>query len=255
MIHAAAAIRQETQPGPRLPARSLGNYTQAPLLPIHLAPNDLPPSAEGRLYHNLLDEGWTKARIKKYHGAGHPRIANRLAIHQLPPEVQAMYDDGRLPLMSAGHLLAIPGENDRLTLARLLAGRDLPLARVEALAALVARGGIDALLGQTPAPAAANGNGANGASAGTGCLPAHVALAGERIGLAVIQAAVVSVCKTCDAVPVVKLPPTLPGSDIDAAAGKVCDACFVRDLAGACDQCPLVEFLATLANQTERTAT
>lgn len=200
-------------------------YIQATLLPTHLAPNDLPPSAEGRLYHHLLAEGWTKVRISRHHGAGHPRINNRLTIHRLPPQIRTMYDEGHLPLMSADAFVDIENEDDRLALARLLAGRGLPLARIEALAALVAAGGIAALLDR--ALPAANGNG-NGAGAGAGSPSAGLGAANW---------------------PLAGLVPTGRRTSMDAvhaAIARVCDGCSVQGLADACDQCPLTEFMATL---------
>jgi hypothetical protein len=199
------------------------------------------PIDEGLFYKSLLEQGWTKARVAHKLQVSGPRINNRLDIIALQPEIQAMFLDGRLPLLSADDLLAIKDEGDRLRLAKMLAGRNLALGRIEALAAEVAEHGMDHLLqtsrSQYDRKAAKKQPGGE----------ARRFPEGERIGLAALQVAARATCKACDAAPYIELPKQVAGEEANDAASGVCDVCPVRDLVDACALCPLVDFLGRLA--------
>lgn len=197
------------------------------------------PVDEGHFYQSLVDQGWPKVQIAARLGASAPRIDNRIDIVSMCEEIQDMYAAGRLPLMSAGHLVAIENESDRLRLARMLAGRNLALSRIETLARQVAEHGMDALFNEA-VPV-----GRRTATKKAPSRPNPVP-AGRRIGLAALQAAVAATCSACDAAPRVRLPEGLDAGDVNAVAESVCNTCSVRDLADACAMCPLVDLLARL---------
>lgn len=199
----------------------------------------LNPVEEGLFYQSLHDQGWPKSRIAHRLSVSGPRVDNRLLIASFCEDMQAMYADGRLPLLSASHFAAIADEHDRLRLARLLAGRNLPIGRIETLAAQVAEHGMDALLDKARPEYSKATSRKSGGQART--LPAS-----ERIGLAAIQTAAIATCRGCDAVPTVALPAEITGAVVNAVSEQVCTTCPVRDIADACAVCPLVDFLARL---------
>jgi len=201
------------------------------------------PVDEGLFYQSLLEQGWTKSKIALRLKVSQTRVNNRLDIVALAPEIQAMFLDDRLPIWSAGDILSIDNEGDRLRLARMLAGRQLALGRIKALCEQVAEKGIDSLLAKKP-PAASAAPPFRQFTRPRGINP------DDRIGLAALRAGVLAACRTCDAAPAVALPSAVTGGQVEAAADDVCCTCPVRDLADACAVCPLVAFLESLSHAT-----
>jgi ParB family chromosome partitioning protein len=78
--------------------------------------HDLNPIEEARGYNRLIEEfGHTQDAIARATGKSRPHIANLLRLLQLPEEVLAMVEDGRL---TAGHARPLVGHDAALEIAR-----------------------------------------------------------------------------------------------------------------------------------------
>ena len=71
---------------------------------------DLTPLEEAHAYRHLLEEyGMTQEEVADRVGKSRPSVSNTLRLLQLPPEIQAMVDSGKL---SAGHARSLLGLDD-----------------------------------------------------------------------------------------------------------------------------------------------
>jgi ParB family chromosome partitioning protein len=94
--------------------------------------SDLNAMEEARGYARLIaDFGHTQAALSAIIGKSRSHIANLLRLLDLPPEVQAMVEDGRL---SMGHARALAGAPDPVVLAGIVADKGLSVRATEKLA-------------------------------------------------------------------------------------------------------------------------
>jgi ParB family chromosome partitioning protein len=94
--------------------------------------SDLNAMEEARGYARLIaDFGHTQAALGAIIGKSRSHIANLLRLLDLPPEVQAMVEDGRL---SMGHARALAGAPDPVVLAGIVAEKGLSVRATEKLA-------------------------------------------------------------------------------------------------------------------------
>lgn len=94
--------------------------------------SDLNALEEARGYARLIaDFGHTQAALGAIIGKSRSHIANLLRLLDLPPEVQAMVEDGRL---SMGHARALASAADPVALAETVVARGLSVRAAEKLA-------------------------------------------------------------------------------------------------------------------------
>jgi ParB family transcriptional regulator, chromosome partitioning protein len=92
---------------------------------------DLSPLEEAQGYQRLIDEfHHTQDELAQALGKSRSHIANTLRLLNLPPELKAMLDDGKL---SAGHGRALLAAKEPLRLATEVLARDLNVRQTEAL--------------------------------------------------------------------------------------------------------------------------
>ncbi len=101
----------------------------------NLQRENLNPMEEARGYQRLAREfNLTQEEMARKVGRERPTVSNALRLLTLPPEIQAMVEDGSL---SAGHARALLSVSDRrrqLSLAQLIAGKGLSVRQAEELA-------------------------------------------------------------------------------------------------------------------------
>jgi ParB family chromosome partitioning protein len=111
---------------------STGESTLVEALVENLQRQDLTPLEEAHAYRQLLENtGMTQELVAKRVGKSRPAVANTLRLLQLPGQVQAMVDSGRL---SAGHARALLGLEDEkyaVYLAEKAAGEGWSVRQVE----------------------------------------------------------------------------------------------------------------------------
>lgn len=116
----------------------------------NVAREDLNAVEEALAYAALVDEfGVTHERIARLVGRSRVAVTNLLRLLDLPDEVQALIEDGRL---SEGHgraLLALPDHGERRRVARLAVNEGLTVRQVEALVRTLVEEGPE----KAPAPA------------------------------------------------------------------------------------------------------
>jgi ParB family chromosome partitioning protein len=97
----------------------------------NLQRTDLGPLEEAAAYKRLHDEfGFNQAQIGEAVGRSRSHVANTMRLMDLPADVQAMLDDGRL---TAGHARALLGGEDPSALAGIVLARGLSVRDTEAL--------------------------------------------------------------------------------------------------------------------------
>ena len=111
---------------------STGESTLVEALVENLQRQDLTPLEEAHAYRQLLENtGMTQELVAKRVGKSRPAVANTLRLLQLPGQVQAMVDSGKL---SAGHARALLGLEDEkyaVYLAEKAAGEGWSVRQVE----------------------------------------------------------------------------------------------------------------------------
>ncbi|MEO1719075.1 MAG: ParB/RepB/Spo0J family partition protein [Pseudomonadota bacterium] len=92
---------------------------------------DLNAIEEAGGYRELIERfNYTQDKLAEVIGKSRSYLANILRLLKLPPEIQAMVQDGRL---SAGHARALIGRDDALALAKRIIDEDMNVRMVEAL--------------------------------------------------------------------------------------------------------------------------
>jgi ParB family chromosome partitioning protein len=95
---------------PAVVREATGNSTLVEALVENVQRQDLSPLEEANAYRQLLENyGMTQEAVADRVGKSRPTISNTLRLLQLPLEIQALVDGGRL---SAGHARALIGMED-----------------------------------------------------------------------------------------------------------------------------------------------
>ena len=131
-----------------------GDQVQQKVLEMALIENiqreDLNAIDEARAYRRLVDEfALTQEAVATAVGKDRATVANTLRLLKLPTEVQGDVAAGALTMGHARALLALPGDNTQLHLAREVKTRGLSVRETEALVKRVLEGGE---LTATPSP-------------------------------------------------------------------------------------------------------
>lgn len=139
-----------------------GDQTQQKVLEMALIENlqreDLNAIDEAKAYRRLVDEfALTQEAVAEAVGKDRATVANTLRLLKLPAEVQADVAAGAITMGHARALLALPGDNSQLHLAREVKTRGLSVRETEALVKRVLEGGGPAVTpsSRTAAPASA----------------------------------------------------------------------------------------------------
>ena len=131
-----------------------GDQTQQKVLEMALVENiqreDLNAIDEAKAYRRLVDEfALTQETVAVAVGKDRATVANTLRLLKLPAEVQGDVAAGAITMGHARALLALPGDNSQLHLAREVKTRGLSVRETEALVKRVLEGGE---LTATPSP-------------------------------------------------------------------------------------------------------
>ena len=131
-----------------------GDQTQQKVLEMALIENiqreDLNAIDEAKAYRRLVDEfALTQEAVATAVGKDRATVANTLRLLKLPAEVQGDVASGVITMGHARALLALPGDNSQLHLAREVKTRGLSVRETEALVKRVLEGGEVA---STPSP-------------------------------------------------------------------------------------------------------
>ncbi len=102
----------------------------------NLQRTDLNPLEEAQAYRRLQQEfGLSHEQIATRVGKSRSAVTNALRLLKLPEEVQELLREGRLTAGQARPLLALPGDAEKIALARKAAGGGLSARALEARAA------------------------------------------------------------------------------------------------------------------------
>ena len=123
-----------------------GDRTQQKVLEMALIENiqreDLNAIDEAKAYRRLVDEfALTQEAVATAVGKDRATVANTLRLLKLPAEVQGDVASGVITMGHARALLALPGDNSQLHLAREVKTRGLSVRETEALVKRVLEGG------------------------------------------------------------------------------------------------------------------
>ena len=123
-----------------------GDQTQQKVLEMALIENiqreDLNAIDEAKAYRRLVDEfALTQEAVATAVGKDRATVANTLRLLKLPAEVQGDVAAGAITMGHARALLALPGDNSQLHLAREIKTRGLSVRETEALVKRVLEGG------------------------------------------------------------------------------------------------------------------
>ncbi len=103
----------------------------------NLQRSDLSPLEEARGYKQLLKEkGCTQEEVARLVSKSRSAITNTMRLLDLPEEVQALVEDGKLTAGHARAILAVPTEEGRIKLAQKVAEEHLSVRQTETLAPL-----------------------------------------------------------------------------------------------------------------------
>jgi ParB family transcriptional regulator, chromosome partitioning protein len=176
----------------------------------------LSPLEEARAYRAMVERGRIVADIARGLGIHRERVARRLELLQLAPEVSAMFDRYELALTLGRHLLRIQDWPTQRRLATFAARRGLKVASVVAL--------VERSLGAAPVSAPSP-------RAPESSPPALLDGAARAEVLAALEAD-----HEC----------TVTFGRLARLARKVCDACGMDGAPAICRACPLPQLLAEL---------
>lgn len=119
----------------------------------NLQRSDLSPLEEASGYRQLIKEkGLTQEELARILSKSRSTITNTLRLLDLPEEVQDLLEEGRI---SAGHaraILAVPGDEGRVALARKVADEHLSVRQTERLASSFSAGKDEEPRRRTPLP-------------------------------------------------------------------------------------------------------
>lgn len=253
-----AAARELENP-PRLKCEIREGLTRRERLLImgrtseHFYPKD--PISEALHFQRLLDEGMSRTRMARELGRSAALIKSRLTLLDLDEEIQEHVAHGKLPKdpRAAEALLAIDDVEARLKLADYAAKHRMTVRGiVRAADRLVEklekrkvqdRAALERRNGKPQAFALAEiQSGRSLPSIGTAGWPTIRAVARQA-------------CEACE-IKQEKLQhaPEPAWQLISHAAEGTCESCGLADVRGACDGCPLPEFLMRLERRAEREA-
>ena len=103
----------------------------------NLQRSDLSPLEEARGYKQLLKEkGCSQEEVARLVSKSRSAITNTMRLLDLPEEVQALVEDGKLTAGHARAILAVPTEEGRIKLAQKVAEERLSVRQTETLAPL-----------------------------------------------------------------------------------------------------------------------
>lgn len=103
----------------------------------NLQRSDLSPLEEASGYRQLIKEkGLTQEELAKILSKSRSTITNTLRLLDLPREVQALVDEGRITAGHARAILAVPSEEGRIALAQKVVDEHLSVRQTESLAPL-----------------------------------------------------------------------------------------------------------------------
>ena len=121
----------------------------------NLQRSDLSPLEEASGYRQLIKEkGLTQEELARILSKSRSTITNTLRLLDLPEEVQGLLEEGRI---SAGHaraILAVPGDEGRVALARKVADEHLSVRQAVRLASSFSAGKDEVARRRTPLPQA-----------------------------------------------------------------------------------------------------
>ena len=119
----------------------------------NLQRSDLSPLEEAQGYRQLIDEkDLTQEELAKLLSKSRSAITNTLRLLDLPQEVQAFVEDGRLTAGHARAILAVPSEEGRIRLAEKVAEEHLSVRQTESLAPLFSVTPTDEPVRRAPQP-------------------------------------------------------------------------------------------------------
>jgi ParB family chromosome partitioning protein len=182
---------------------------------------DLTLRAEARCYKKFADEGKTLPEIERKTGISKPRIKTMLALINLEPEVQTLFEEEKLPIGAVQPLSKLTDRNTQLYLARAAAKDKSTLRTIEAK--------VERALGAVPMTD----------DPGTKTKPrkrpnALLDSNGDRL-------------TKSEALALFAEEETFTLRDITRAIlGSCCDNCDERRFPEICKACPLAQMLATL---------
>lgn len=190
----------------------------------NLQREDLDPIAEARYYQALQARGLDEAAIARETGKKRHHVKARLRLLDLPDPVQAHIEAGRIPLGAEKHLRWLSPDL-QIEVADKMAGRRLK--DIERVVTLVEK--------RTKQRKARTGNTIR---------PRQPRRRPVTISYDNLELAVRATCGTCEAHHMMRH--DIPWEEVEAALNDQCDACEVREMQEACQQCPLADFLKAL---------
>lgn len=207
---------------------------------------DPDPISEALHYRRLIDEeGYSPSKIAQATGIAVTTIDNRLKLLTLEPEIQELIGNRKLPAdrRATNAFLSVPDTHARVKLAQRLANDGVTIKAIvtacERLATrLKEKSGRPTLSVKTGSPPAL-AIGAQGKTVSSK----------ETVKWDHVRDAVKAVCKECDIrLSLLKSAAPEPAWSLIAhAAEETCGGCNVRDIKGACNQCPAVDIIRRLA--------
>ncbi|MEW6115631.1 MAG: hypothetical protein AB1553_01865 [Nitrospirota bacterium] len=200
------------------------------------------PISEALHYKRLIEEeGYSAPRISRATGTHTATIYTRLKLLELDPEIQELIGNRKLPSAqeAINALLSISDPRVRVKLAQRLA-KDEPTIK-----AVVAA--CDRLLSQLGKVSASKTKGSPAL--------AHQETSGAGINrnstvdMEHVRDAAKATCKECDIrLGQLSSAPEPAWALITHAAEQTCDACNIREVIGACKNCPAVDIMRNLIN-------
>lgn len=204
---------------------------------------DPDPISEALHYRRLIDEeGYTQMRIAQATGVSSPRIAARLKLLKLDPEIQELVAHGKLPKDErvAEAFLSIGNVKARVKLAQRLgetgASVNAILSSCERLATRLRETGSLDFSGKTPSLALGQQK-----ASGKTMQPE------TRVKIPAVRKAAKAMCGTCDAK--AHSPVSVPEpawSLVSHSAEETCGHCNLKEIKGCCGECPAVDLIRRL---------
>lgn len=213
------------------------------------------PISEARHYRRLIDEeGMTRAELARELSCSLSKIASRLKLLELDPEIQDLVARGKLPKMPEV-VDAFAEVKDHL--ARLELARELARRRASVRSIVKACRKVNAELARRDMEERVESLRSNGELPGIAIAAAmnegRLPSAGVRTSPQKIRHAARHACQACDIKADLLGHVTEPAwSLIKHAANETCDLCSLKDVRKACQGCPLPEFLGRMAKIDER---
>lgn len=197
---------------------------------------DVDPVSEALHYKALQEQGLTNRKISKLTGVYEARIINRRILADLPPEVQQLIVEEKLPASpdAAKALLALPDRKTMVKLATRLAKN--PNIKIRTIIAAAERLTIgDAGKKKLKHPASE--------LSGAPSTQRVVALRGE------LRDAAKNTCQKCNQYEgKLRKTPEPAWGMIVHASDKTCEVCPLKEMNSICGSCPIVLFLKKLIN-------